>query len=598
MQCNERLVHSNKRISIVFLFILAIFLLSRVAYLDNDLPYKILHSYAAFDEFYYTIPGFNLFHYGEVNPNIISNVIEDKSVPTNIAQNIATYLNLRIFGNNFYGLRMGSVVCSLFIVILFYLILKRIIAANKNEMPNLLLAPQNILWILPLIYLSTDFSLLNAGRVAEPTIYRIMALVVVLYIGSFIETSNLKSWHSFLLGFLTFANVSFVYIYNAYVFAAFGVALFFWANKNGVKNALKHIAFFILGAIFCLLIYQFYIDIAYNSSILEVYKNLVPFQSRMGAGTAGVDSYLINITLVWMTNIFSFNLILFFIFLISIPIFIDRLKKYRSNFDILLISLIGFLILQSIIINDYALRKLLVMLPLVLIISLQSYMHASAYFKELTFEKLRFIKIYWALIWIINILVFFFYTNSDLSGDSKLVSDYFMVLNLMVFVFGSIILSLKYLYAISIRKIVLIGLLISFLIPNIFLDLKYVFLNRTTYYRDTMISMSNKIDGKMVVGGLAYSFRLYNTSVPLLNFYVTRYSSSPESADRYHQYFDQLFIDGAGSYSIGIVEDLPEEGVVNATYMEQHHLQLDELYNLKDLLDINIGLFSSKSNGI
>jgi len=225
-------------------------------------------------------------------------------------------------------------------------------------------------------------------------------------------------------------------------------------------------------------------------------------------------------------------------------------------------------------------------------------MHASAYFKELTFEKLRFIKIYWALIWIINILVFFFYTNSDLSGDSKLVSDYFMVLNLMVFVFGSIILSLKYLYAISIRKIVLIGLLISFLIPNIFLDLKYVFLNRTTYYRDTMISMSNKIDGKMVVGGLAYSFRLYNTSVPLLNFYVTRYSSSPESADRYHQYFDQLFIDGAGSYSIGIVEDLPEEGVVNATYMEQHHLQLDELYNLKDLLDINIGLFSSKSNGI
>jgi hypothetical protein len=560
-------------------------------YLDNDIPNKILNSYAIFDELYYTIPGFNLFHYGQVNPTIIANVSVENNAPTNIAQNLATYLSLKAFGNNFYGLRMGSVFCAVLIFILFYLLLRKVLTLNHTFLCSISTTTTKLLLFIPMLYLLLDFSFLAAGRVAEPTIYRMLALVIMLYIGSFIDFSHIKPWQSFLLGFLAFAAVSFVYVYNAFMYAAFGLTVFVEAFGNGWKNAVKHSVLFVGGTLLCLLFYQVFVSSSYNSSLLEVYRNLIPFQSRV-AGTTGIDAYMTNVTLVWMTNIFRFNVTMLFIFLVSIPVFIDKIKKFRSDFDTLIICLIGFLFLQSIFINDYALRKLLVLLPLILIMALLSYLHAPAYFRELTRPQRNVIKFYWVLIWVISLLVLFCYLKSNLIGDLILVSDYFTALNFVVFLFGATMLSLYYPYAFNVKKTVWGILIISLLVPNAFLDFRYVFLNRSTVYRDTMISLADKVDGQYVVGGLDYAFRLYNTSIPILNFYTTKYGASPESADKYHKYFDQLFNDGTGSYSIAVIQDQPEEEVVNIDYMERHGLKLEEEYDMKDLINVNIGLFS------
>ncbi|MPN41621.1 hypothetical protein SDC9_189175 [bioreactor metagenome] len=206
---------------------------------------------------------------------------------------------------------------------------------------------------------------------------------------------------------------------------------------------------------------------------------------------------------------------------------------------------------------------------------------------------MRLIKIYWSIIWVINIMLFFFYMNSELT-DWKLRSDHFLILNLFVFLIGAAILSLHYLYKANINKAVATALLITILLPNAFLDFRYVFLDRTTIYRDAMISMGSKINGKVVVGGFAYAFRMYNTSIPVLNFYMTRYSPDVEAADKYHQYFDQLFADGIGSYSIGVAQDTTEEDVAYMNYMEKHGLQLEDEYQFKDLIDENIGLFAPR----
>lgn len=591
MQIRNSCSKMNKYINALILSILMILsLFSRILYLDSDLPYKILHSYAVFDEFYYTIPGFNLFHYGEVNPSIVTNVLEEKIPPNNISQNLTTYLTLKVFGNNFYGLRMGSVCCAFFIFVIFYLLLRRILVLNHLCVKSQFKA--RLMLFIPLLYLLFDFSFLAAGRVAEPTIYRMLALVIMLYVGSLIDLNHIKPWHSILLGFLAFANISFVYIYNAFVYAAFGTAIFTGIFKKGTKKVLQHMALFGLGTIICLLLYSTFINICYHSSLLEVYKSLLPFQSRIGgSATPGFDSYIINTSLMLMTNIFRFNFILLFMFLVSMPVFIDRIKRKLGSLDLYILALIGFLILQSVIINDYALRKLLVMLPLVLIILVESFIHAENYFNALKPEQLRIIKIYWALVWIIGALVFYYYAVSDLKDESLLMTNHFTVLNFVIFLFGTIILSFNYLYFRRIPKAFIIVLLAAILLPNILLDFRYIFFNRTTEYRDTMIAMSEKIDDKIIVGGLSYAFRLYNTSIPMLDFYTTEYSANIDSAARYDKYFDQLFADGAGSYSIGVMTAKHDEDIINVSYMTKHNLQLQQEYNLENIIDVNVGLF-------
>lgn len=588
---------SGKLTPAILLGLLILFLISRFVYLDRDLPSSVICSYIAIDELYYTEPAFNLYHYGETIHNIVP-FVQERLEPRNILENIMTFFPLSFLGNNYYGLRSASVLAALIIFILLFLILRKIINNNIRGENGQELKTRSYLLYFIMAYLLCDFSFLMAGRVAEPTIFRMLAMVILIYIASLpFLAGNLEcSRYSLFLGFLSFAAVVFVYIYNTFVFCAFALSVFIWAYKSGLKNAVKQLIFFLIGSALCFLVYQWFINAVYHCSILEAYQFLIPYQNRMGLGAGPADrigSYLVNIIFLFLTNIFRFNIIFLFIFLLSLPIFIRKIKAEYNNFDILIFNLVLFLILQSIVINDYPLRKLIILFPLAVIVITTGYTYFTEHREEFihTGPGRQFINRSGVAAGIISLLVTALYLSPRLAGESISVVGDFMYLNCGIFIAISITLLVAYLSAAYIPKAVIISCMILMLLPSIYLDGKYVYFNRTYYFRDAMIAMGESVNGQITAGGCSFGFRLYNESIPVLDFYSTK--NSTEKRLLFDNNFDRIFAEGIGTCSIAYTDDNPD-APVGSDYMDQHGLKLAEKFELGEFVNTDVGIYIPK----
>lgn len=572
---------------LIFIVLLTIFIFSRSMYLDRDLPPNGISSYITMDELYYTIPAFNLFHQGEVIDNTVPllDTYSSKDMqPVNILENLFTYVSLIIFGNNYYGLRFASTIAALISFILIYLVLRRILNNGSTRINHVL--------YFVMVYLLFDFAFLMAGRVAEPTIFRMMAMLAVIYIASLsCFSGTLESiYRSMLLGFISMATVLFVYLYNVFIFVAMLATVIVWAKKGSWNNVAKQTAAFLLGAIFCIFSYQWYIDVSYSSSIAEVYQYISPFQVRMGVGAGVIDSirlYLMNTITILMTNIFRFNIVLLLALLLSLSIFIKRVKKEQANFEVLIFNLLLFLVMQSVVINDYPLRKLIMILPLAIIIVAISHSKWFEFYakKKANEEGSRIANLYLFACFLICMSIWtIYFVSISQSGHFEEVR-FSMYLNLIVFLIVSF-LFLWYRQGKSVPALCIWICLVLVFLPNIYLGHQYVFSNRTYYYKEAMIKMAQHINGEVTIGGCSYGFRLYNESKPVLDSYV-----SWGSEEDYNQLFEQLFEQGVGAYSIAYTNDDNNDSLMGAAYMEKRGLELIGEYELGEAADTNVGLY-------
>jgi hypothetical protein len=128
------------------------------------------------DEFFNTTPAFNLYHHGSLAYQVVSFIPPDGS-PVNLLQNAMTFATLLVLGNNYYGLRMASVLAGLGVFVLLYLLVRRESNPSASEASAL---NREGVPLLALAYLVSDFSFNVASRADEPTIFRMLAMTVVL----------------------------------------------------------------------------------------------------------------------------------------------------------------------------------------------------------------------------------------------------------------------------------------------------------------------------------------------------------------------------------------------------------------------------------
>jgi hypothetical protein len=123
-------------------------------------------------------------------------------------------------------------------------------------------------------------------------------------------------------------------------------------------------------------------------------------------------------------------------------------------------------------------------------------------------------------------------------------------INLAVFLFVFVVVTMKYLSNKEVHKIVCILALVAFLMPGIYMDLHYIYMNPSYHFRDTMIAMKDKVDDKVVAGGTAYGFRLYNRSIPIMDFYGYTYSNDPDKSSTYTKTLKRLFHEKKADYTL------------------------------------------------
>jgi hypothetical protein len=522
------------------LFLLAVttFLISRILYLDRDLPSWTFTFYAPTDEPYYTIPAFNLFHYGAWIHKVFDFLPPDES-PFLAAQNLLTYFGLLAFGNNFFGLRAAAVLCGLFVFSGTLWCLRRT-PSDDQLWKHLVVASAAV-------YMIVDFFFLQSNRVNDPTIFMMAGTVVCMLLVVDSDARMQKTLlSSGVLGFAAGIIVTFVYVYMVYVAAALCATLLICRSRDGSRRVLVHMLAFSAGAVFAAALFAIFLQVCFQTNLVEAIKQLV--------GVGGVRAKFLTSNIfnfvagnfreafreTFRHNLFLYNPALLMVYLAALPVFVLKLISEKRAIDVFVATCLVFrLLLSALIPYDYYEKKLIQVFPLVVYVIATAAISAEAVFRKLLVGRRFWLVIYAVFIAFLGFVLpdFLLARDPDVHVRPGLVAtaEHWIVLVILPFLFFC---------SRGPRMLVTLILVFVLLIPSVKLDRKFVYDAPTFQYRDSLIRVAPKLDGKILVGGVSYVMRLYNTSIPTMNFYMYYYYGYDKFATLSKYLFDQKLADG------------------------------------------------------
>lgn len=580
-----------KRILLYLLFF-SLFILTRVVYLDADLPSFNIFNYQPIDEFWYNNLAFNLYRYSDIQNRILP-YVESDSLPTNIFQNLITYISLEIFGNNYYGLRMASVIASLGVFLFFYCTIRN----YDNTIPNNLGKKQitsRAIIVACMIYLVFDFSFLLASRISEPTIFRMLSLAILMYFYSstFVLKHLTSNWFTLASGFIAFASVLYIYPSNAFLVPTIWGLCIYGNWDYNIKRSTIHTLIFLLGGIICLVTFEIILRIFFGKSYVDELSVYASFLDRVNLpgldGTAGpgmIKKSLLNIFGIFSTNIFRFNPILLIAWLASLPIFILNVIKRGLLNEIFLLFVLFFFFIQLIFINDYYYRKLVFLLPLVLLTIFVAIKSFSVVINNS--KALLIYKIYLFVIIIFSLIIFIMNCMPRWIGKDAISDQKYYIITFFTFQFLILVFARK---KINYRLIsgVFIVLLIS---PSIYFSGRYIFISPTYTYKNTMKSISHYVEDNLMVGGMSTGFRLYSLYEPVIDGYG--YKNTEAGRKYYSKLLDRILKEKGQKYTILYNSDGNLFCKENIVYDDK--LDLVFVFTLNNTND-SIGLFKYRMN--
>jgi 4-amino-4-deoxy-L-arabinose transferase-like glycosyltransferase len=447
---------------------------SRLVFLDADIPIWDLSFYSPIDELYYTGLAFQKFQ--GVDWRLKQAVLRDWPNFIDITQQISTYFTLKLAGNNYYGLRLPSVIMGAFSVTFLYSLL-------KNRFGLLLAIVGSLIFI-------SNYGFILATRIAEPTIFRMAFMLFVMYFLSVrIRWGKISLFLEVALGFLSGYSVFFIYPTNLFIIPAV-FCIYFYISLIIYKEKLNRgYAFFVIGLVMSFLLYiLFTLSFSYfDFKFLDVFSPRVRVPAMNFLNINVIKSTMLSI--LSQASYFSnynlkllFEMAFFFFFLgfaCNTIIFFFKnhgvgSKYYKKYFilnlsnlkylvdSIILIFFISFLA-QTCFVNDYPQRKLIILFPIVIYI----------------------------ICFMLNVIKVLFVKYNK---------------------------GLRY-----IALLIIIGILVPIIFSNTMESYDKVYKNPKYSYKKAMQSMKD-YDGELIIAGYSFGFRMYNQYHTAINIYTYWYT--------------------------------------------------------------------------
>lgn len=498
--------------------------LIKIFFLEIDPPNWLFAYYQPIDEMYYTQMAYDFIDYKEF-------FFKDKNIfiGNPFLTNIMGYITLNIFGDNYFGLRIGSVFFGILIIYLFILILRRFVHYE-------------IIRFLIIIFFGLNFSFTMASIYVEPTISRTFSLMMVIYLViTTYKTIKENPQKMLFINMLIFIILLFTYPTNLFTLLATYIVFVLFPILNLSKKIVIYsflvrniyyvfsiiVPFIVLWAVFLLF------DINIFESML---KRGDDYSERVGFS---LNTLYTNFITIGKSNIFIFNplISIFSFFSISLCIIKIIQKKYLPiEVLIVFVFLISFFT-QTLFINDFPQRKLIIILPLLLL--LISWYTDHVFNKKIKINKVLIVNFLGALL----ILIILFVILNNLKRSIGSIS-LFLGIILLFFIIIKKKLDIKKLY-------IFFFLLIS---SELFFCIDNYIIGNTYYYKETLKKLS-KYNNKEFIGGFSLGFRAYNNIKPIINPYF--YYNDNNGYDRR-------------------IEKLSCKDESNSTYMIDYDTNVDE----------------------
>lgn len=497
--------HSKKYLLVVYVLI-AISILMKLLYFDIDVPDYDIVKYEGGDEFYYCLNSINMERYQQIITPIVPFDRVDFGIGGVYIKSLS-YLGMSIFGNNYYGIRFGVflifIISGLLLYKLTLLLSKRVM--NLDQRMALLTSA------LVLLLFSFDFTVMLGSRIVEPSIGRMMVLLVTLYlaIGVFKNNSILKS--AYFGAFIAF-SIGYNYLNDAYL-VLFAVVLYALAAKeNGFVQTGKYFFGFLSGALIIFVVYNVHVYYSFDLTVFDVIRNLSHYfadKSFLGELTTarsvgGIKDAISHIVIdITRLNLLHFSTLLLAAFLVFIPY-----VSARSLRGVL--SAEKIIVIMTIIVSGWAMfimtnveRKTIILLPVMLLVVLIGIRHLLA-------RKVAVNRGYKA--YILVVLMSF---SAILVFREQYVQLLFLILSFVAVMVMNKGESRK------ITGLVIILVILS-VVQSGYSYYSVIVKDRTSRYKEVMVELAEHVDGKIVVFG--YNLPLYNTMNPVMNPYSYRYN--------------------------------------------------------------------------
>lgn len=505
--------------------VVVLLLCIKIFNLDADLPNWYVMLYTPLDEGPYAMQAIRF-----ARPELVEQVnmlgvegMREWNSSVSFLLTIFTTISLKLFGNNYYGLRMGVIVASLIISFLVLYIIRLL----EKQTDKKLGTNSRGVWFLVITQLAFGFSFVFASRVVEPSVFRsLLVMLVVVYI--YVCQTKQKNVNYFLLGVLSTFTVTWGYVTNIFVFVAAGVLLLYeLIQYKNWKNCIK----FLAGCIACFILSEIVMKLVQNRTFTEDTLRVLGHETRRV--TFSILEILANIKAMLNSNMFAYNAVFFVLAFVGecyclIAGFIQ--KNIAKIYSSMLIC--GFF-LQGLVTSDFFQRKSIVIFPILLIVIV----HWMIEFDEKACGKyVRLIKcgiIALSVIGWCNT----FYKITNLSNDDMSVR--FKGIFIIVTTIALVMLVVTLLMNKKRWGIIILALLIS----DICMDYEYI-VSMDKTEKETMISLG-KIVGNDYVLGNGYSYCLYNEIIPVSNSYDAYY------LDEYIDFNSMLILQDKVKYFLG-----------------------------------------------
>lgn len=535
---------SPKMELLIWLFITALYFL-RVLYLDADAaPWGVV-TYQSIDEGVYGGLALNVLNFGSMNPNDYYQGLYQYQMQAHVISgfftNMVVLFFLKLFGDTYYGFRMGSVVIGYLVLVLFYLTLKEMAKKNarKEALENgfsttadasaavgLMRDPDGRKRCLAafacVFVLLLSFVFYDACRFVEPSIYRLFFVQAILY--CFVKESFSIRLKAFLIGFLWICSVFFVYITNVFIGIPILAYLVFLLVQRRSKDARDYLLYGLLGLLSAYALALVYYGIAWGTTPLaNLISGVLIFQQqgyhygnyKLAAGV------MQNLQAFLTANIVLYGLPLVPVLFLGLPkLFWVVVRKKEADAFFVFFLIVG-MFLQVLVSQDYITRKAIIIFPAVLILIYravwpceQREIGIGRGFTYTLLAALTVAIVMYAVIFRMHLADSVEMTPLDFSACD------IWIMGLVSFGVTAVALGLYVGVIMDVRRIksLCIGaLMLCCLGVNLYFIFEYHFQNQTFTEKTIMQDLGNDVGDAIVAGDFSCGYTLYNDIHPLVN---------------------------------------------------------------------------------
>ncbi|MGP8217524.1 MAG: ArnT family glycosyltransferase [Bacteroidia bacterium] len=508
-----------------YILIFAGLLVFRFAYLDQDAPVWEIGNINQEDEPYYSEGAILKLCADE--GRTVKGFERAKGEPNDMYNKPLAYACLKVFGNNYWGLRVPDVIASVLFLLLIFSVFKTISPGNK---------------FIPvmMVILFTNFYLFVYSRYNNPEIYSIVAITLTLWV--FTRYGYEKPLPLIISGLVASFSVLFVYPMNLFLPAALGL---FILIKAIVQKKFALPLYFFAGCVCCSLFLLLCLWLIGSSVFLKYGSNLTYANSYdIFTDTHSVKSVFMNffrsITSVTNTGYFRYQLPLLIGIFAAIPILVFKARnKNDANGDLslLILLLIAIQLVQNYFIVSFPFKKMIVVLPVTAIAIFLAAKDSD--FKSWIKTKSQKMVMALFLIAGLGLCLFNFKANKSHEywwytgvGCFGTTPAWFDALNILACVLLAATLLYTVFFTNKLNKAIVISALAISILTNLAFAAGTFVINRKYQVRDCLISLEPMLHNKVVIYSYPFAYQFYTGCKPAFHQYPVDFINTATKASQ------------------------------------------------------------------